>query len=73
MIAIKNRFVTLLSLLLACILLCGLTACNDDANDKNSGTTNVTEVVTDDPGEPFDPNNQYAKDNNAYYKDSWSK
>ena len=71
MTGIKKKLITLLALLLTCLFLFGLTACQD--NEKNNGTTNQTESVTKDNGEPADPNNQYAKDNNAYYKNSWSK
>ena len=60
--------------ILGCLLLLVLASCKDDkTNEAGSTESSTTPPKTEDVGEPSDPNNQYAKDNDAYYKDAWKR
>ena len=59
----------MICLLLVCLMLFVLASCQDDKLPTET-TTNAPETSAS-RGEPADPNNQYAKDNNAYYVDAW--
>ena len=63
-------------LLIGCLFLFSATSCDEGKKNNETGGTNAPETtgqVTEEPGEPFDPNNEYANDNNAYYNDAWKR
>lgn len=60
-------------ILICCLFLFCAASCDGGKTEasNDSMTAETTGKATEEIGEPFDPNNEYANDNNAYYSDAW--